>query len=306
MADFKLTWFYGQAQFGWSESWWKTASNVNALASPIEAATNYRASMLSQRVSLLGLRVSCVKKERTGRVYLPGSSVAIQEGGTVISLPTNGALVDRVQVSDKLTFDQIRACLRYELLSGAQRLSYRYLDGIPDQVSLTESGVVDFSRPPDWWISFKAWSAYMSANFTIHTTRDYTEGESRPIIEWVTKDPAGGPIGAVLDVTTPLAVKKGDKVVVSAVRMRNGAIRSTNGTWTVDSITVQTGVSSTIFLRDSETRDITQIKALGKIRTVKDLLMPFDKITPYSVGTHKRGGPFGQLRGRLRTRNYVT
>lgn len=303
-SDFKMTWFYGQASFGWSESWWKNAADINALAAPIEAYSNFRANMLSKRVSLLGIRVSVMKQERSGRIYLPGVTKT-SDTGPVMTIPGTGFLDDVTQGSQLLTFDQIRATLRYELVSGTQRLCYRYLDGIPDQVSLTESSVTNFVDPTSWWDGYKAWRLFVKNNFTIHVTKDGTVGENKPIIQWVTQDPAGGLIGAVLDVTTPLVVAKGKEVQVSAVRMNNGAIRSPNGKWIVDSVVVETGVSQTIFLRSSETRDITQIKALGKIRTVKDLYAGFDQMTPYKVGTHKRGGPFGQLRGRLKTRNFV-
>jgi len=303
-ADFKITTFYGQGAFGWSESWWKNAATLGALQEPVGVMLALRQAMLSTRVACLGVRISTFRLDRTGRVYAPGIS-AMFRGGPSITIPEFGSIEDRPTGNDPITFDQVRACLRYEVVDGARRLSYRYLCGIPDQVSLTEPAVTHFGAPATWWLAYNAWRQYMRVNFLIHATKTGAVGETIPIIRWARIDAAAGVIGCVTKAGGPLNPLEGSRVVVTGVRMRARGVRSPNGVWVVDSTANGVAPEQTIYLRGSETRDIAQIKSPGKVRIQQDILVSFDDLFPFRTGIHRRGGPFGQLVGRRTTPQYI-
>lgn len=301
---YKVTQYFSQANFGWSETWWKTVSAYGDLRLPVATLMLRRANMLGTQVNTIGLRISEEGNQRSTRLYEPGASDWVK-GGPVIIVPRTGNIVDADFGQGIVGFDQVRACLRYEVLSGTKRLAFRYLCGIPDAVSATESAVTRFTEPAFWWDFYQAWRDWLLANFLIKATRSGADTDFKDIDAWTRSDAAPGNLILQIasDFTPPL--KKSNRIYVSQAKMKASGIRSPNGQWIVESVTPGVGTTVLVELRQSEIIDINYIKYLGKVRAVVKQFVPFSDLFPFRVGTHRRGGPFGQLRGRARSKLYV-
>lgn len=304
MATFRISTFYGQAAFGWSETFWRDSPTIEGLHDFVEQLLALRAATLSQRVNFLGVRLSEDGNKRSSRLFIAGTTEMVKNG-PVLAVPPNGLLADRPSGQDPLTFDQVRAALQLEVLIGSRRLAFRYFCGIPDQVSGSEPDVTNFGKPASWWTAFNAWRNYASTNFTVRTTRTYAAGEDRPITKWVQQDAAPGLVGIQTDFAPALSPKNTDKVTVTGARLRAPGFKSPNGVWQVDSVVNGVAPTQTIYLRNSTSLDITQIITPGTVRIQVKAFVTITDLKPFRVGIHKRGGPFGQLLGRRKTTKLV-
>lgn len=306
-VDWKITFYFGQASFGWSESWYKNADDIIALKPAIEGYLKIRADMLGVQVSILGVRCSQVNTARVGRVFIAGLTPITNTDPPVnLTIPEKGNLAEDLAVKDPLSFDQIRACIRVETMAGQRRIGYKYLAGIPDQVSLTEPKVTSYQKPAVWWAAFKRLRAFIPQNLGVYATRLYNGTEDKLIVRWDKADAAPALIGAAINVADPINPGVGVKVALTGVRMKASGIRTPNGSWIVDHTSTGENSTQVIWLRNSELVDVTAIKSLGRIRLATPHIQAVTDLEPFRVGTHKRGGPFGQLRGRQTRKTYLT
>lgn len=307
MSMFRVTVFLQQADFGWSETWWNEGTAYGNIADKVNTMLEKRANLLSQRVSFGGVRFATDGVQRSSRLILPGERIL---DGQKVVVPASGFRADAPSIGageDRETYDQVRAALQIEVVAFGQRMGLRYMAGIPDQVSLTEPAVLDTGHPPKWWEAFKSWQSAMKAGaWRIRYTKKAGGTAVGPVARWVKQGAAPGLWGAVTLNTATIGANVGDKIIVRGVRMNAAGLRSPNGTQYVDSkVTDNAAGTTTFYLRNTQDLDIDRAVSLGDVRKQEfDYVVP-TRLDPYSVGTHRRGGPFRRRRGKRSTPRYA-
>lgn len=305
MAIFKVTTYYQQAHFGWSETWYRNANTITDLKDPLTNLLQKRRDMLTSIHLFSGVRISQEGVTRSGQVLLPGIST-LQGDEYPVPVPYTGAKELGTLITSDIRPDQIRAALQLVIKAGTASLGIRYLAGIPDDVSRFEPGTTNFVNPSWWWQAYAAWRTAIINSWLVKVQVKTGAGTPQMISTWQKQATGGQLIGAVLPLGVSITVAPGDRVVVTGVRTRAGGQRGANGQWVVDSVTAGTSsTSQVIYLLNSAAIEPANFISLGKIRKqVYDYIAP-SWITPHRVGTHRRGRPFGLLRGRVSTRRYA-
>lgn len=302
MAVFRVTTFFGQANMGWSETWWRTAGSLTEMAVPVSQMIDFRNTLLTDIHFILACRIAVEGNNRLSRTFLPGQTEIVPKVN--VAVPGTG---DYELTNAQEPFDQVRACLQVETIKAGQRIGIRYLDGIPDITSKTEAATYDPAKPAKWWTHFRNWSDHMAQNGWQIKTLDKSGGNpEQKIRRYILQQAGPALLGVQIAIAPGIAVDIGDSVLLRGVKMRADGIQSPNGSWKVES-TVNDNVLGlqTIYLRLSEGFSIADIKELGFIRRKLPAYTTIDKINPYRMGVHKRGKPFGAPRGRSKTRTFA-
>lgn len=303
MPTYRVTQYFNQANMGWSETWYKAAGNMTSLARELTAMLDYRNDLLTNRHNVLAVRVSEEGSNRKSRLFLPGDT-KVDGTGVIVAMGSRG---DYPEQGTVLQYDQVRACLQLELSIGSERLSMRYLAGIPDAVTKTEAATIDRLAEAKWWEFFDQYCRYMvSAGWSIKTQDKGVGNPERNVVRWVIQAAAPSQLGFSVPTGSALTVNVGDKVQVRGVRMHYDGVRAPNGTWYVDAIS-ETAVPDhvTYYLRGATGFDASLIKVTGKVRKNLYTYVVPTTMREFRAGIHKRGRPFGSPRGRRKTIRYA-
>jgi len=301
MPDYRITTFFSQANMGWSETWWKTASGLSELAPSLSRFLDHRNDLLTTFHNVIGCRVAIEGDARKSRLFTPGGS-EIAPGVNVI-VPATG---DYPTESPMPNWDQVRAVMQFDTVRQGITLGKRYLSGMPDLTSKTEPNTIDGTKPTEWWKKWLQFTNFIKTNGYAVKILDKTGANpERKITKWVTRALAPNIAGVVTDIALSVNVVQGDKVMIRGSKMKSQGTKPINGTWVVDQVT-EDGIAGTktIFLRGTELYDVEKIKTLGKIRKQAYEYAVPDIIDWVRGGIHKRGKPSNSPRGRSTRKTY--
>lgn len=302
MPVYRFTMFFGQDKLGWSETYYKQATSVTEIAPQLTAFMASRCAILTDIHKVDAVRMSTEGNQRQSKLFTPGPAEIAP--GVFCTLPFQGSYPVG---SQRLAYDQVRACIQLDLSKLGIRQSIRYLDGIPDETTATENASLNFGNPPVWWNLYRQWITYWKNNGWAIKFYDKSGGNpERRIDRWVVRAAAPNIAGIVVNDATPVDVVVGDRLKIRGVKMKYDGIRSPNGTWIVDEVLAPAVPGTqTIYLRSATDFDTTLIKSLGFARKLKfDYLVP-DVIEGLRAGIHKRGKRFGTPLGRKKTIRYA-
>lgn len=295
MPIYQCTMFFGQAETGWSETYWASAGSQSGFTTILQPVLNARASLLTDIHYILGVRVSEVGSARKSRVFTPGENAV--DFQTFLNVPAAGMYPTP---NAQTQWDQIRACGHLYWLNAGNLLGLRYLAGIPDITSKTEPDTIDITKPAQWWRNFRTWGTALTAGgFAIRTLDKGAGNPEQRINNWVTQVAAPQILGAQISSPPGILLNPGDKVQIRGVKMRASGLQSPNKLWVVDSSVTNAGLGiQTVYLRGALGIDPSDIKSLGYIRKVLYTYPAIETGQIRSVGIHKRGKPYGSPRGR--------
>jgi hypothetical protein len=300
MAAFRFTSYFQHANFGFSETVWKVGSSIQETFAAYNQLLTRRCKLIPDFMGHIATRISEEGVNRRTRLLLPGNNQLVQ-GGTVFNVPEKGSYAPGGSAYPP---DQIRAALQVELTKNGVFLSRKYMSGIPDKVSKTETGTLDLLNPPDWWGFWRDWSNYFTSNgFAIKSIDKTVANPERMIARYITRGEIPFQLGLVLPLEAALTVVQGDSVFLRAVKMKTVGLESPNGKWIVDEVENSALLQTqTVWLRNALGYDPGQFETLGKVRKVQYVYEAPDLIQQMRVGVHKRGKPGLTPAGRVKTR----
>jgi len=299
----RATFYYGQANTGWSETWWYPPGISGSFWQRVMLLANRRNDLLGPNHFLIAVRATEEGGERKTRLVLGGGPTALDAGSPVITLPGRGR-EDGIGTNLEGPSDQVRAAIHCEVISGGRRVGLRYLAGIPDDISLTENPTLNKDFQKKWWNMFadyrdqiinQGWAIKAldkSANFPLIPVQTYRMRAAAPSV-----------LGLVFDAALPFTGVVGQQIALQGVRMLRRGQESPNGTYYIDGTEVNQPLGQrTVWLRGTEGFDPEQFLTLGKFRHVSYTYIQPTWFEPIRVGVHKRGKPFGSPVGRRTTR----
>lgn len=302
MAVFRITTGYGQANMGWSETWWSPDASPAVVLGLMNKQMALRKAMLWTYDYFVGVRIAEEGSRRKSQFFPAGNRDWPDAGGQLL-IPSTGS---RTGTALATRADQVRAALQLRLTYGTGYQTLRYLVGIPDSISATEPVTDDLAGDPAWVAAYTAWrDAIRGDNWQLKVR---ARGEAAPeenVASIQVQTAAPGLIGIGVAVDDAISAPPGSRVHVRGQRKKPSVPdqRTMNGIWVVDSVNTTLVADQVIyFLRNSEGIDPTQFRYLG---TIQRVLYTFNDITDvhvHRVGIHKRGRPFGSPRGRRLTR----
>lgn len=295
--------YFGQAQTGWSETFWYPAGLGPTFYTKLESLCNARVNLLAANHKLLAVRVSVEGANRFTRLLLGGTATKIDNGVAPITLPGVGK-EDGLGTAVEGPPDQVRAAMHLEMVRGGQRIGLRYLAGFPDKISNTEEVTLGKSVVSIWWNLFNTWrNEIINNGWAIKLLDKGTAFPLAPVLTYRLDEAGPSMLGAVISSAVPFTHTVGMKVALQGVRMSRRGLKSPNGTHIIDSVTIDAPLSQrTIWLRGTEGFDPSEFIALGKLRAVNLGYQQPTWIEPIRIGIHKRGKPFGSPVGRRTTR----
>lgn len=295
--------YFGQAQTGWSETWYYPGGRNTLFYSRLQAMVTKRVDMLSANHNLLAVRMSEEGASRFTRLILAGGPTAIDVTGGSITLPVRGK-EDGIGSNVEGPPDQVRSAIHMEVINGGQRIGLRYLAGFPDDISLTENPTLNSNFAKKWWSLFGLWRTELLAGGW--AIKALNKGVAFPLTDVLTyrlRAAAPAVLGVVISSAATWTHTVGMKVALQGVRMTRKGLDSPNGTWIIDDVEVNAPLAQrTIWLRSTEGFDPTTFLTLGKVRAVSYYYQIPSWLEPIRVGIHKRGKPFGSPVGRRPTR----
>ena len=298
-GEVRLTMYFGQAQTGWSETWWYPPGRNTLFYINMQSMVKARVDMLAGNHSLLAVRVTDEGANRFTRLFLAGGETAIDAGVPTINLPGRGR-EDGVGSNLEGPPDQVRSAMHLEVINGGQRIGLRYLAGFPDDVSLTENPTLNRTFSKTWWQLFSVWRAkILEDGWAIKALNKDASFPLSPVLTYRIRSAAPSVLGVVIPSTAPWSNTIGQKVALQGVRMTRRGLDSPNGTWIIDGVEVDTPLAQrTIWLRGTQAFDPDTFLTLGKLRAVAYYYQRPSYIEPIRIGIHKRGKPFGSPVGR--------
>lgn len=301
--EVRATWYFGQGQTGWSETWWYPAGLGTGFYAKLEALSKSRVDMLAAEHNLLAVRVTTEGGNRFTRLLKAGGSVQIDNGGANVLLPSRGG-ENGIGSNLEGRPDQVRSAMHIEVIRAGQRLGLRYLAGFPDDISLTEPGTLNRNFSKLWYSLFGTWRAQLiNDGWAIKLLDKGTAFPLLPVLTYRLRAAAPSVLGVVISSAQPWTHTVGQKVALQGVRMTRRGLKSPNKTWIIDGTEVDTPLAQrTIWLRGTEEFDPDTFLTLGKIRAVTYGYQQPTWLEPVGVGIHKRGKPFGSPVGRRTTR----
>ena len=300
MADeVRVTTYFGQAQTGWSETWWYPGGLNTLFYSSLESMIRKRVDMLAANHQFLAVRITKEGGDRFTRLLLGGGPTQLDFGGFALTLPSRGK-EDGTGGNLEGPPDQVRSAIHLEVIRGAQRIGLRYLAGFPDTVSLTENPSLGIVPGAKWWDLFHQWRLeVIQKGWAIKALDKGVGFPLLPVLTYRIRSAAPSVLGVVVSSTGAWTNTVGQKVSLQGVRMTRKGLDSPNGTWIIDGTEVDVPLAQrTIWLRGTEGFDPETFLTLGKVRAVSYTYATPTWLEPIRVGIHKRGKPFGSPVGR--------
>jgi hypothetical protein len=299
----RVTWFFGQAQSGWSETLWFPNGRGTQFYAELQELTVKRVDMLAANHSLLAVRVTDEGANRWTRLIVADKPTRIDAGLPIIKLPGRGK-EDGVGSNLEGPPDQVRAALQTEVVRDGQRIGLRYLAGIPDSITETEPKTFNDDFTKTWWKLFNNWRVeLLTSGWAIQALN---KGTNFPLIDVITyrlRAAAPSVLGVTISTSAAWTHTIGKKVALQGVKMTRRGLESPNKTWIIDGVESDVpNAQRTIWLRGTEAFDPDTFMTLGKIRAVEKSYVVPTHLEPLRVGIHKRGKPFGSPVGRRPTR----
>lgn len=300
MPVYRITTGYGQANMGWSESWYSPDDEAPAIAPKLNALLMARAKLLWDVHSFIGVRIAQVGSRRKS-IYLPAGQRFWNAAGQNVIIPPKGLKTGAGQSTRP---DQLRVAMQLRVTYGTGFQTLRYLAGIPDSISATEPVTDDLQGDKQWVNDFANYLGLLIGDGWQINALDQTNQE-RTIRSITLQEAAPGLVGVGVLTGETLAAQPGDRVHIRGMTVNPClANRKTlNGVWVVDTVntTLTTG-QVVYFLKGTQGTDITRFRFLGSIQKVGKAFADITAINVHRVGIHRRGKPFASPVGRRKTR----
>lgn len=300
MPVYRITTGYGQANMGWSETWW-ISGDAPAVVGTLNKELTLRAQMLWDYDYFIGVRIA-TEGSRRKSIYLPAGTRFWPESGTNVIIPATGA---RTGTGLATRADQVRAAMQLRVTYAGGLQTLRYLVGVPDSISSTEPATDDLAGNPDWVQKYQAWRDAIVNDGWMIKALERAPGQPEPLIRSMQlQEAAPGLVGVGVLTGETIGAVPGDRVHIRGQRKKPSAHdkRTMNGVWVVDSVNTTLVTGQVIyFLRNSEGIDPTQFRYLGTVQKQAYVFADVTAINVHRVGIHKRGRPFGSPRGRRLT-----
>ena len=303
MSVYKVTLMWNQSVMGVSETYHTADVTPTTALARVQTFLQYRFAMLYPYQFAVGLRLATYGAKRQSVVLLPPYD-RFPGTNSFLQIPSTGNYKGE---SNQPNADQLRAVLQCRYSYDNTRAVYRYLSGIPDEVSYTEPNTVDFSKVPNWYQAFTAFKNNLISGGWQLRAKAITGINAPAAVTGVTSQAAAPSLlGIVLPAATAPPIVQGSQIQLQHFRpakfTRNPSV---NGSWTVDSInTTLVPGSLIVYLRNSGTIDPTTVRitALSTIQLVSYQLFPIQQMDWVRIGIHKRGRPSMAPRGRRLSR----
>lgn len=304
MPTYRITQMLGQANIGWSETWWLTRSTASAALPIIQQELTNRRDMMWDIQYWTGVRIAQEGLKRQSQPFLPGTSFWKDAGANIV-VPAVGSIPfsDSVDVAP----DQVRATLQLRCQFDVGRTSLRYLSGVPDFVTRTEPRTFQLGGAGTAWVGrYEAWRNNLIANgWALRAKVVHPTNPERPIQDMVLQAAEPGYVGVSVLTGDALSLPPDNRVWIKGQRRKPSATdkRTMNGTWVVSSVN-PTLISGRVvyFLRNSQGIDPEQFRFLGTVQAAQYGFYPVTDIRIYKAGIHKRGRPSGAPVGRRKSR----
>lgn len=299
MSVYRVTFFWGQATDGASETYWTPDMSSVSAAKATESMLALRVAMMNTNQYVQGVRVALEGAVRRSSVMIPTKGI-FADSGQWINIPAAGTITP---TGTNGSADQYRAVLQHQWGFNDNRRTMRYLSGIPDAISATEPATLNFNAATSWWNAWNAWSTYLVTNaWGIKAQILAPQQAVYSVIGVVLQSAAPGYIGIQISATAAPSIAKGQKIALHGMRAAKGTRGSTmNGTWIADSMDTS-GLPEyvTVYLRSSQGIDPEAQRFTEKttLRPVNYQIYPIQQIIPFRCGIHKRGRPTMAPRGR--------
>lgn len=308
MAFYRVVFKFQEFGYGWSEAWYTRGDvSPSTLGTLVQTYVNLRLGMLRPYCNFESVRLAVVpddviigKAARSSRLLVAGNNKYPTEAETL----KLGEFGTYAGVESDAGMEQVRSNLQLRLFWGTNSTT-RYLVGIPDGLSITETGSCEFDRVPVWGAKYIAWAAFVKDKLAIaaHTPEatDHTY-EVRAV-----SDSTESPSHLEFQVpdTPTQGWTVGDKIQVSGFRYKRSVLHpSMNGRYKLHTIALGTPRSgvNTYTMREIVGIPAADIKVLGTIRRIQRRRTAIEGIDPFRVGIHKRGKSSSVPRGRRLTR----
>lgn len=304
MPRYRMTMFFEQSGFGWSETYYTPNATGTQAAFKVQKMLDLRKEMLPPTVGIVGVRLADESFQRRSIFLVPRSGHQWPTNGVTLNVPGAGSFT----VTGERDQDQVRAALQYRVQFDTDRSTTRYIATIPDLLSKTEFNSLDFAAVPEWSKKLNLFYTELQSGGWLVRARKFTgDFAVKNVLTWRYKESTTGVIGVEVENTDALNVKAGDRVHIRNVRRTKTSRQgSMNGVWVVHSVVPgSTGVPQQIYLRTSEGLSPSDMKDPGKIQKVGFDLFPIEAATSVRLGIHKRGKPSLTPRGRRLTRLFL-
>jgi hypothetical protein len=309
MPIYKVTLFFNQFVMGGSETYWTPNLEPPAAVASINTLLQLRNNLLWDYHEWVGVRIALeaagappVPVRRNSRFFPPGSRTFQGQTGDQIVVPVEGVFTGK-EVTERA--DQWRAVMQMQIFFADTRSTIRYMSGIPDVLSSTEAGTLDFNSAPNW---MNRWGTYrdflVNNSWQLKCRQLAPTVPDIPIAGLVLQEAAPKATGLVLvnSATLPGYVV-GERVHIKGQRAKPPEKRTMNGIWYVSEVNRTMFPDLTVlFLRSSGDIPIASIKSLGTVQQVRFMYTPFQAIHTLRAGIHKRGRPSPAPLGRRLTR----
>lgn len=170
--------------------------------------------------------------------------------------------------------------------------------GIPDSLIRTDPEGPALVAVGAWWDAFKVWRSYLINNGWGWIGRQRTP--AKPVIKWQTQAVTGLLQAVLADADASFVLN--DLVLVSRVRVRMKGQRSPNGGPYQIRERSSAGGQTTYTLACTEAILPGNVCFSGTMREYALDIIPVEAADILKQGSHRRGGPFGLSRGRVKTR----
>lgn len=308
MPFYRVSFNFAELGFGWSEAWYTRAQVSEASMGQLARTyVDYRLQMLRNFAHFTGARLAEVPNSvtilpgiRSSRLLIPGDNKYPTQDDKLV-MPEFGTYVKE---TDSEGMEQLRSNLQLRLAWGTTSTT-RYLVGVPDALSVTETGTVDFGKAPIWGGKYIQWANFVKANFAIAARSSLTD------------DPLFAVRGVAKDTSTPSKLiivfqalsnpgwEVGQLIQLSGMRLKKDQPKvSINGRYHLDKFDANVPASTfySATLREATGVDPSVIKVFGTIRRIVKVRTSLTIIDGFRLGIHKRGRPSLTPRGRRLSR----
>lgn len=295
-----MTVFFQGAKGGWSETW------VTAATTDLTAAEQFSRELIKKRLAMCGLGVSMVGA-RVARV--PGTlriSRLVDFDGMGKGLQdVPASSYNQLTDPDTESADVIRTAILVRCRNTAsQRQKNVWVAGIPDEVIMTNPEGPRGPAFTAWFSKYEMWRDELKLRAWGWVGREKASPAVQPVQVRGVVFRGGGidELGVTVDPGS-IAATVGSKVQLTKFLTQPRGLPTLRGIYQVSEVsTTAVAGKTTLFLLRSSGIDPTVISQMGFVQLVDFANFTADEFTIYRQTAHKRGRPFGLLRGRASTR----
>lgn len=293
----KTTFFFKNSIGGWSESWHNlVAGSLTTAEQQARPAAMLRLATCGLGTILAGVRVSDQDAEpkRSRMVDMIGNGLGMKE------MPATPALTGYSSTDDR-SADALQSCLLLQCLTTTGARKSLFMAGVPDFIIRTNPNGPNTEEGTVWLSKFQLWRAeFQSGRWGFRTRRRIgADVQPQTIIGYQLQAGGLSRVGLIVNDGGPV-YGVGKRLQIRHATVINPALRNILGTWVVESKQAGTQANTTVYyLKGTEGINPSNIFFPGDVRLVDFEGLAVTDIRIVKQASHKRGGFFGQFRGRV-------